>query len=71
MIGARPSVRGYDSRGNLVSQIDGRGTIGAGYDELNRLTSLTDPQNMVQGFDYDPEGNLTQVDRANGATTIR
>ena len=61
--------RAFDSRGNLTSQADGRGTLGYAYDELNRITQLTDPQSDAIGFEYDPEGNLTETTLPNGVVT--
>ncbi|HEX5990700.1 MAG TPA: right-handed parallel beta-helix repeat-containing protein [Solirubrobacterales bacterium] len=61
--------REYDSRDNVVKQVDGRGTLEYGYDALNRMTSLTDPQSEVLEFGYDPEGNLTEVELPNGVVT--
>ena len=63
------AIRGFDSRGNLASQADGRGTISYAYDELNRISSLTDPSSDVIGFGYDDEGNLTSTELPNGVTT--
>lgn len=62
-------TRSYDPRGLLTKQVDARGTIEYGYDELGRMTSLTDPQGKSLGFAYDPEGDLTEVTRPNGVTT--
>jgi RHS repeat-associated protein len=62
-------TRSYDPRGLLSKQVDGRGTVEYGYDELGRMTSLTDPQGKAFGFAYDPEGDLTEVTRPNGVTT--
>ncbi len=61
--------RTFDSRGNLTQQVDGRGTIFYVYDELNRMTQLTDPQSEEIGFDYDPEGNLVETTLPNGVVT--
>ncbi len=62
-------TRSFDSRGLLAKQVDARGTLEYGYDELGRMTSLTDPQGKSLGFAYDPEGNLTELTRPNGVTT--
>ena len=61
--------RSFDSRGNLDTQTDGRGTIDYAYDELKRITQLTDPNSEMISFDYDPEGNLTETELPNGVTT--
>ena len=63
------SARSFDSRGNLTSQTDGRGSLSYSYDELDRMSGLTDPQSQAIGFDYDAEGNLTETSLPNGATT--
>ncbi|MDX6587303.1 MAG: hypothetical protein QOI31_1776 [Solirubrobacterales bacterium] len=64
------SARTFDSRGNLTQQGDGRGTISYVYDELNRMTQLTDPQSEVIDFGYDEDGNLTETVLPNGVTTM-
>jgi RHS repeat-associated protein len=61
--------RSYNSRGYLTKQVDGRGTLEHGYDQLGRLTSLTDPQAKVATFAYDAEGGLTEVKRPGGIVT--
>jgi RHS repeat-associated protein len=61
--------RSFDSRGNLTGQTDGRGTQAFGYDALDRMTSLTDPQSNSLTFGYDNEGNLTEADLPNGVVT--
>ena len=63
-------TRSYDSRGNLLKQVDGRGTLEYGYDKLGRMTALTDPQGKSLAFAYDPESDLTEVTRPNGVTTV-
>jgi len=62
-------TRSYNSRGYLTKQVDGRGTLEYEYDKLGRLTSLTDPQGKALGFAYDPEGDLTEVERPNDVNT--
>ncbi len=61
--------REYDSRDNLVKQVDGRGTLEYEFDKLSRMVELTDPQEKVLDFDYDPEGNLTKAELPNGVVT--
>ena len=63
------ATRSFDSRGNLTGQVDGRGSIAYAYDELNRMTELTDPQSGVLDFAYDDDGNLTSTELPNGVTT--
>ncbi|HSS94685.1 MAG TPA: right-handed parallel beta-helix repeat-containing protein [Candidatus Dormibacteraeota bacterium] len=60
--------REYDSRGNLIQQVDPRGTLEYEYDGLGRMSDLIDPSGEF-GFEYDPEGNLTDVERPNGVDT--
>jgi RHS repeat-associated protein len=62
-------TRSYNSRGELTKEIDGRGTLEYGYDNLGRLTSLTDPQGKSLGFGYDAEDDLTEITRPNAVTT--
>jgi RHS repeat-associated protein len=61
--------RGYDSRGNLTSQTDGRGSLTFGYDAIDRMTSLTDPQSNNLTFSYNNEGALTESDLPNGVVS--
>jgi RHS repeat-associated protein len=53
---------GYDNNGNQTSSQAplGRNTSNQ-YDELNRLTQITDPANAITRFGYDANGNLTSV----------
>jgi RHS repeat-associated protein len=60
--------REYDSRGDLIEQVDPRGALEYEYDELGRISDLVDPSGAF-GFEYDPEGNLTDVERPNGVAT--
>lgn len=59
----------YDSRGNLTSQTDARGTIAYGYDDLSRMTSVTDPQLQQSTFAYNAEDGLTSATLPNGIVT--
>jgi RHS repeat-associated protein len=62
-------TRGYDPVGNLLKQVDGRGTLEYQYDKLGRLTSLVDPWGEASTFAYDAEGGLTEVKRPGGIVT--
>jgi len=48
-------------------EVDPRGTIEYEYDKLGRLSDLIDPGGLH--LRYDPEGDLTEVERPNGVTT--
>jgi len=49
----------YDPTGNLQTRTSTLGTLTYGYDDLNRLTSVTGLQ--TQAFQYDANGNRTQL----------
>jgi len=51
----------YDNVGNRISMTDTTGVTNFGYDELNRLTSLTNPRNQTVSYLYDPAGNRTRI----------
>jgi RHS repeat-associated protein len=66
----------YDNNGNRIEERDARATsLGApysvknAYDELNRLTSVTDGEGGVKVYDYDLEGNRASVQDALGHVT--
>jgi RHS repeat-associated protein len=52
---------GYDNVGNRISMTDTTGVTDFAYDELNRLTSLTNPLEQTVGYQYDPAGNRTRI----------
>jgi RHS repeat-associated protein len=63
----------YDSGGNLATSTDARSKTGTyGYDALNRVTSLTYPDQTIS-YTYDSgtsqKGRLTQVSDASGSTS--
>jgi RHS repeat-associated protein len=63
----------YDSGGNLATSTDARNKTGTyGYDALNRVTSLTYPDQTI-GYTYDTgtneKGRLKQVTDASGSTS--
>jgi len=49
----------YDANGNVLSQSSGGNTISYAYDELNRITSVTDQFNQTISYGYDKAGNRT------------
>jgi RHS repeat-associated protein len=63
----------YDSGGNVATSTDARTKTGTyGYDSLNRVTSLTYPDQTIS-YTYDSgsnqKGRLTQVSDASGSTS--
>jgi YD repeat-containing protein len=48
----------YDSYGNVVSEANGVGTASATYDDMNRITSMTDPDGEPTVVGYYPNGLL-------------
>ena len=64
---------GYDVGGNRTSVTHSHGgesyTTGYGYDELSRLTSVSDGTDELAKIGYDLNGNRQQVLRANGVNT--
>ena len=61
----------YDKKGN-VTQVtvkgDGTLTTKMTYDEMNNLTSVTDPKGYKTTYTYDSKGNLTDVSAPEGVT---
>ena len=61
----------YDKKGN-VTQItvkgDGTLTTKMTYDEMNNLTSVTDPKGYKTTYTYNSKGNLTDVSAPEGVT---
>jgi RHS repeat-associated protein len=67
------TVNTYDSAGNLASSMDARSKTGSyAYDALNRVTSVTYPDQTIS-YTYDSgtnqNGRLTQVTDASGSTS--
>ena len=63
----------YDDKGN-VTQIDVTGdgqtlTTKMTYDDMNNLTSVTDPKGSKTTYSYDSNGNLTGVSAPEGVST--
>ena len=63
----------YDAGGNRTSVTHSRGsesfTTNYGYDELSRLTNVSDGTTELARIGYDLNGNREQVRRANGVNT--
>ena len=60
----------YDPSGNLASRTDkNSNTTGYEYDDLNRLTKVTDAMGGETKYAYDARNNLVSVTDANGNTT--
>ena len=51
----------YDIRGNTIQMIDRVGTSTYTFDPLNRMTGCTDPFGKTVGYDYDANGNRTNL----------
>jgi RHS repeat-associated protein len=61
---------GYDAASNRVSMTDPQGTVTTyGYDQLNRLASLSNSWAGSFGFSYDALSRRTQLARPNGINT--
>jgi RHS repeat-associated protein len=70
---------GYDTDGRKIWQVDPRGNVSGAnpddyktqfaYDDLDRLTSVTDPLGNATGYAYDAVGNRTGVIDPNDHTT--
>ncbi len=60
---------GYDANGNRLSMSTPWGSFSYQYDQLNRLTRITNPQGRQFSFAYDANGRRTQLDYPNGIRT--
>jgi RHS repeat-associated protein len=58
----------YDGVGNRLSMSDTTGTTNYTFNQLNLLTSLTDPAGRTLSFSYDAAGNETSVTYPDGRT---
>jgi len=59
----------YDPNGNRISMIDPTGLTTYTYDELNRLTSITNNKGLTTIFTYDALGRRTSMTHDNGVVT--
>ena len=59
----------YDLNGNRASMITPYGTFTYAYDALNRVTSITNPNNEVTTFGYDAISRRTSMAYDNGVVT--
>ena len=62
----------YDSKGNVKSLTingDGSLTTTMTYDDMNNLTSVTDPKGYKTTYSYDSKGNLIGVSAPEGVST--
>ena len=59
----------YDKNGNRLTMTGPHGQTEYVYDDLNRLTHLTNPSVQTVNFDYDALGRRTQMSLPNGVTT--
>ncbi|WP_435275914.1 RHS repeat-associated core domain-containing protein [Psychrobium sp. nBUS_13] len=58
----------YDENSNILSKTSSGNTISYGYDELNRVNSVTNQFGQTIGYTYDSVGNLTQLIYPNNKT---
>ncbi len=58
----------YDNNGNRLSMSDGAGTTSWVYDELGRVTSVTDPFGETVSYAYDGVGNRVTLTYPDGET---
>lgn len=62
--------RAYDTRGNVISSIDGLGReTAATYTPLDQPAAITDPLGVTTTFSYDAAGNLLSTSRPLSGTT--
>jgi len=66
----RPIVYAYDAVGNRTSMTDPSGVTSYTYDYLNRLISVTNPDNKTIHYQYDAGGNRTQLTDPAGGVTV-
>ncbi len=59
----------YDKNGNRLTMTGPTGQTEYVYDEVNRLTHLTNPSVQTVNFDYDALGRRTRMSMPNGVTT--
>ena len=61
---------GYDDNGNLIHTTEGTATLSRTYDARDRITSFTDVNGNTFGYDYDNNGNLTQLIYPGGTKVV-
>jgi RHS repeat-associated protein len=61
----------YDKNGNIVEMIDGTGTTTKVYDQLGRLTEVTNGKKEVVKYKYDLGDQQTEIVYPNGETVKR
>jgi len=61
----------YDAEGNRLTATNGQGTWTYTYDELNRLSSETKPTAEVLEYQYDSNGNKTELKITYANATVR
>ena len=62
----------YDAKGNVTKvTVTGDGTLTTTmtYDDMNNLTSVTDPKGYKTTYTYDSKGNLTKISAPESVTT--
>jgi YD repeat-containing protein len=57
----------YDELGRLTQMQDSLGVSSYGYDQANRITTVTDANGFVVGYSYDEMGNLTTLTYPDGS----
>jgi RHS repeat-associated protein len=61
---------GYDNNGNRTSMTTPWGSFSYVYDDLNRLTRITNPQGQIFDFAYDALGRRKELAYPNGVTAF-
>jgi RHS repeat-associated protein len=61
----------YDKDGNVVEMVDGTGTTSKVYDQLDRLTEVTNGAKEVVKYKYDLSNEVTELTYPNGETVKR
>jgi RHS repeat-associated protein len=50
----------YDANKNMLTKVDSKGTTSYIYDEMNRLTKVTEPSGRVTAYTFDASGNRSR-----------
>ena len=61
-------TRKYDGKNRMTSITNTSGTLSFGYDNMDRITSVTDPFGKKISYTYDAAGNRTKLDTPFGDT---